>query len=620
MKLIELLNCVEPWIDWQNRYNKYVPLFINEASKGLHYSEWNQSVFKEFFERSNGQCVSSLQQGYFTNEEKDSIKKHWNDIASILKEIADNQDTPQWHCYNNLSEIIRNHTVQNRKAATNRLIAGLQPKLLTTIVSENHLKDLLDGLSRLVDDEVPQFSYNDWFRCSHETLSFFKEQLPYMDYMDIITYPWQIREHISGRSKLDIAIEVNNNNNIARMDTIKNILEEKKQIILQGAPGTGKTYSTAALALSIIGEKYDSINHDEIMEKYHRLVDEKRIFFTTFHQSMDYEDFVEGLRPEIVGDNVSYYVKDGVFKLACISAVEQDSMDDLDVAIENLKEECLNNSITLETKTRKKEIRVSYRENKNVFDIRPIDSEANRKDPYRADINDIKRYHIENGEIGSHNLPYIRTIYDYLVEKYNIKPYQKNENQHNNQNYVLIIDEINRGNISKIFGELITLLESDKRQGGNHSLSAILPYSNEKFSVPSNLFIIGTMNTTDRSVGYIDYAVRRRFAFYTLKASVDAVHSYYNQNKTEDEVSQKAILLFNSINEYMMADKNTSSDIDAEDLMIGHSYFMAKDIDKLKMKLEYEIIPLLREYQKDGILMVKIDDLKKEETEWKKIL
>ena len=157
----------------------------------------------------------------------------------------------------------------------------------------------------------------------------------------------------------------------------------------------------------------------------------------------------------------------------------------------------------------------------------------------------------------------------------------------NNKNYVLIIDEINRGNVSKIFGELISLLEADKRVGGDHPLTVTLPYSKESFSVPPNLYIIGTMNTTDRSVGSIDYAVRRRFAFVTLEA---------DRSKIEDENAKK---LFDSVKRFL---NETKYDMDIEDLMVGHSYFMTSGADVLKMKWQYEILPLMMEYHKDGII------------------
>jgi 5-methylcytosine-specific restriction endonuclease McrBC GTP-binding regulatory subunit McrB len=157
-------------------------------------------------------------------------------------------------------------------------------------------------------------------------------------------------------------------------------------------------------------------------------------------------------------------------------------------------------------------------------------------------------------------------------------------------NYVLIIDEINRGNVSKIFGELITLLEADKRIDGKHPIKLTLPYSKKEFGVPSNLYIIGTMNTTDRSVGNIDYAVRRRFAFVTLKSDKDVV---------KQKSIPQALKLFDAVETFI---KKNQIEMDFEDLMVGHSYFIAKDETELKMKWEYEIIPLLREYYKDGLL------------------
>lgn len=272
------------------------------------------------------------------------------------------------------------------------------------------------------------------------------------------------------------------------------VIKQKKQIILQGAPGTGKTYSSSEIAVKLIDENAPS-DRAELMKRYKELVDKEQIFFTTFHQSMDYEEFVEGIKPETTSDNkIIYKLKDGIFKEACKSA--------------------------------------------------------------------------ENNKV------------------------------------VLIIDEINRGNISKIFGELITLLEVDKRKGKENEIEVILPYSKEKFSVPDNLYIIGTMNTADRSIGYIDYALRRRFAFIPIKADKSAIEKYYNDNKNSD-CKDKAINLFDKIKN--LIDKNINKEFEADDIMIGHSYFMAQNFEELQNKLEYEIKPLLLEYFKDGILKLNKD-------------
>lgn len=297
------------------------------------------------------------------------------------------------------------------------------------------------------------------------------------------------------------------------------LLKSKKNIILQGAPGTGKTYTTPALAVGICNESFTAFDeHAKLMEEYERLQASGRISFCTFHQSLDYEDFVEGMKPQLENGHVSYRIEPGIFKSICGAAA---------LACEKVAAE-----------------------------------------------------------------------------------------EQTAPSYVLIIDEINRGNISKIFGELITLLEADKRSwGGKHSLHVKLPYSKEDFSVPSNLYIIGTMNTTDRSTGSIDYAVRRRFAFVTLEARAEALTEYYAQPSPAipAEVRAAALALFEQINgttegSKSFIAKHKAMDFDLEDLKVGHSYFMAESLEALQLKMRYEVIPLLQEYIKDGILRQLPDD------------
>ncbi len=400
-----------------------------------------------------------------------------------------------------------------------------------------------------------------------------------------------------------------------RMETSKivKILEQKKQVILQGAPGTGKTYITASVALSLLGEPYNPSDHEDIMKKYDQAVKDKHIFFTTFHQSMDYEDFIEGLKPVVEGDRMTYEIKDGIFKIICKEAERRGGLEEFEKAIEQLKKDCSEHPVIAKTKT-DVGFSVSYRGGR-TFKVRSSNSNARDGVDFPTNIEFIKEYY-QGINKDYYNISYVHGICNYLKEHYGVQDY---EPKNKNQKYVLIIDEINRGNISKIFGELITLLEVDKRAEGSHTIKARLAYSNqEDFSVPANLYIIGTMNTTDRSVGHIDYAIRRRFAFYTLSASIDAIKSYYRTTEgIEDGTEEKAMALFHAVKNFV--ESKVSSEFDIDDIMVGHSYFMAKDKDSLKMKLEYEIIPLLKEYEKDGIIILNKADRRSFAEEWMNI-
>ena len=377
-----------------------------------------------------------------------------------------------------------------------------KPKDNFPIVSEEHKKQIAKNLLQVPYDKTTftkqLLKYFDQFGLSCE-----KDENKTMLYTKILYSSaslWQDKVDTKGLIAEDGGNRKGSfkNDMDQKISNISELLKLKKNIILQGAPGTGKTYTTASIAVKICNKDFANCNnHEEVMKEYERLRKNGQISFCTFHQSMDYEDFVEGLKPVVNGSAVEYKVESGIFKNICKTARNSD------------------------------------------------------------------------------------------------------------QPYILIIDEINRGNISKIFEELITLLEADKRTGdGEHSLTLKLPYSKENFCVPSNLYIIGTMNTTDRSTGTIDYAVRRRFAFVTLKTSSEVLKEWY---KEDTDVKQASLDLFEEINNSFIPNHKVA-DFELEDLKVGHSYFMAKNLDELKLKMQYEVIPLIKEYQKDGILKTNKDD------------
>ncbi|MDO5395726.1 MAG: AAA family ATPase [Bacteroidales bacterium] len=390
----------------------------------------------------------------------------------------------------------------------------------------------------------------------------------------------------------------------AMIRKITRLLRHKKNIILQGAPGTGKTYNTAAIALSVLGtDSVDLDNHEAVMKKYKELVAANRICFTTFHQSMDYEDFVEGFKP-VPSDAgaLSYEVEDGIFKSLCLEA-QSKSEDNFPEAYGKLCQAIADSDkpYPLVTPTGTT-FHVRLNSNRNLSLL------TGKEQNWNGSLTKEKiRGYAEQQDMDYYWRGYYMGVVKCLVEKFGYKAEKREQ-----KDYVLIIDEINRGNVSKIFGELITLLESDKRSDGDHQISVTLPYSKQSFSVPSNLYIIGTMNTTDRSTGTIDYAVRRRFAFVTLPADKEAIQK---DGPARD--------LFDNVQEFIR--KYRLSDLSLDDLMVGHSYFMVKDDgvnatdEILKLKMEYEVIPLVSEYIKDGILNVSKDEAEKYFDAWRNL-
>ena len=357
--------------------------------------------------------------------------------------------------------------------------------------------------------------------------------------------------------------------------------------ILFGAPGTGKTYHTKEIAVEIIkkngkfsveeiiNRKTDETRRKKINEEYEELIKAEQIVFTTFHQSLSYEDFIEGIKPEIIDGNVTYEVKDGIFKSICKNAFSKEiTSDNFEVVYQKLLDEIDNsvdNKLVLETLVHAKEFTI-YKNSKNN-----IRFHSNTEKAYEAVIKkEVLEHYLKTGEALDW-APYTKSVANYIIEKYN---YIQNE-AIEPKKHVLIIDEINRGNVSAIFGELITLLEEDKRKGNKEHTEAVLPYSGNKFSVPNNVYIIGTMNTADRSVEALDTALRRRFSFVEMQPKPDIL------SKVGEVDLSKLLKTINKRIE-LLIDK---------DHQIGHSYFIGiEDLEDLRRTFKDKIIPLLEEY------------------------
>lgn len=380
--------------------------------------------------------------------------------------------------------------------------------------------------------------------------------------------------------------------------------------ILYGPPGTGKTYHTIDKALEILGENL--VSRHEKKAKFDEYVKNGQIVFTTFHQSYGYEEFVEGIKPIIDNDENSqelkYEIKNGVFKELCdkslknyISSIQNENETDLDKLIfefaNYINQNYLDkgNEFPLENKVNVKKILLNSKDEYRSFLLG-----GSIKSPQRLTIDVIKRDYLDfiNGRILSFkdikpkydsqsdyhgNATYYFMFYKKLKEFEGLQNEKFKIKKDNLKPYIIIIDEINRGNVSKIFGELITLIEPSKRIGESEGLKVTLPYSGEKFGVPKNVYIVGTMNTADRSITSLDTALRRRFEFVEMMPDAEELE----KSKYKDVNLKKLLEAINTRIEYLLDREKT----------IGHAFFISiENLEKLKNVFQNKIIPLLQEY------------------------
>ncbi|MDB0796439.1 AAA family ATPase [Phocaeicola vulgatus] len=442
--------------------------------------------------------------------------------------------------------------------------------------------------------------------------------------------------------------------------------KKRKNIILQGAPGTGKTYRIPELVVRLCEPEFDANNatRKELMSVYNRLKEEKRVMFTTFHQSMDYEDWLEGLRPVLENDQVTYKIEPGIFKRLCTEAERPlSAKKDVNISDEAIvwkvslsgtgdnpvRRDCMKNgyirigwdgygeNITEETdwsihNGEGKTILNAFINTMKVGDVvmscyssRTIDAIGIVTGEYEWHDNfehykrvrrvkwlvkDINEDIVKLNDDKTMTLGTVYRLNAITLDKVKslLDKYEASKTLiDNNKPYVIVIDEFNRGNVSKIFGELITLLEPDKRKGMRNAESVLLPYSKKEFYIPSNVFLVATMNTADRSLDTIDYAIRRRFAFITVKPQE------IDDDNFNSELFRKVSSLFiSNYDEYaesgfddtikLLPAETLSEEYRPEDVWIGHSYFIMDGEYALQDRLLFEIIPLLEEYIRDGVL------------------
>ncbi|EMC19287.1 AAA family ATPase [Streptococcus mutans] len=370
-----------------------------------------------------------------------------------------------------------------------------------------------------------------------------------------------------------------NMNNSSDVNDYKDKLENSKNLILRGAPGTGKTY----LAKQIAEELTDG--------------NEDQIGFVQFHPSYDYTDFVEGLRPSSGDDGqIGFELQDGIFREFCKKAKKatesggQDNFDEAwDKFFEAVNDVDPDGSYDIKTLTGKPMHLIAYMRNEM--------SGVMEKGSASLFYNKAQCYNIYKGDSG---VPkggldnYRKAVVKHLKEKYGLVDYVKPTETTTDKNFVFIIDEINRGEISKIFGELFFSIDPDYRgkDGKVTTQYANLRETDKEFYIPENVYIIGTMNDIDRSVDTFDFAMRRRFRFVEIKAA-DTMGMWENNDKFDNDKIEEARIRLTNLNKAISNTEGLNSHYH-----IGPSYFLKlKDLD-----YDYDILwsdylePLLKDY------------------------
>ena len=511
--------------------------------------------------------------GIYWNEDTQSYKNQANKIIPIseLEQRFNKLKIDLYQIIQIGSKLDFDNPIFDMKKSTNEFIgrSAVVTKLLC-IYSENHsfLGVNMNSQNEFWNRLIPQSNQGGPYRQNHEICKLFSKTYPELESSILGSVLFEYSKDFIDSDNKQGEKEMSEQNSIHH--PLSNILLQSKNLILRGAPGTGKTYLAKEIAKELTGGNEDQIE------------------FVQFHPSYDYTDFVEGLRPVSNGDGaIEFRLEDGIFKKFCQKAKEAQKtggQDNFDEAWD-LYLEYVNSRDEKEYLTEFSYLTVNSRNNFNINYETKAQGTCLTKS-YVYELYKDEKYLKQ---------PYYRNqgkkVLETLKKRFGLKDYISPTEIDTDKKFVFIIDEINRGEISKIFGELFFSIDKDYRgeKGSVSTQYANLHESDEKFYIPENVYIIGTMNDIDRSVDTFDFAMRRRFRFVEVTAE--------SQLGMLDEVlsdkAEEAKIRLRNLNDEIEKVQELNSHYH-----IGPSYFLKlKDVD-----FDYELLwsdylkPLLEDY------------------------
>ena len=576
---------------WYPEYKKSIELFTGMFDEGKLAEDVDKET-KDYFIFAHENYISSNLQGKYSYSEYEGILPLWPQMYEIFKRNLKEGKISR-EDYDKMELLIQPALNKQHPAAYHRLWAGLFPQLLTTTITDSKFQSVYERV-RAIDPALPKPTGH-WLDDNLTIMSYFGQKVSFKEPLHQGLFAWYLYENLNQDDNNDI------------MDTYKELLESNYNLVLTGAPGTGKTYLAKQIAASMIGiepDQLESSGHFEMVQ---------------FHPSYDYTDFVEGLRP--LEEREGFERRDGVFKDFCqraaLDLLKKEDRYTLPRLYSVLVDKIKTGEITSFAQRTGAKIFIKDISERGTIWLYSQDESSsgaaeNQKDPLvyhitlrrlqdlanafpdTKSLDSIKNIDKEiRAAIGGCNSSAFWAVLHYLWQ---LRDELESKEPQEKAPYVFLIDEINRGELSKIFGELFFSIDpgyrgiSGRVKTQYQNLVKPSEFFYKGFYVPENVYIIGTMNDIDRGVESMDFAIRRRFAWVEVKAE-DRIAMLEEKIPEWCEAAKRCMQSLNAALRAKEVGLTSAYDI-------GPSYFLklekyAGDFEKL---WDYHIKGILTEY------------------------